>query len=69
MKKETFTYGKYSYEYYLIKQDRKTVSLVVQPNLTIILKCPLDYKIDKIERFLKKKMELAREAIKLFQKI
>ncbi|PIZ74797.1 hypothetical protein COY07_00140 [Candidatus Peregrinibacteria bacterium CG_4_10_14_0_2_um_filter_43_11] len=68
MKKETFTYGKYSYEYYLIKQDRKTVSLIVQPNLTIILKCPMDYKMDKIERFLKKKWSWLEKQLNYFKK-
>ncbi|MBU1626620.1 M48 family metallopeptidase [bacterium] len=68
MKQETFTYGKYSYQYYLVKQDRKTVSLVVQPSLKIVLKCPIDYEVEKIERFLKKKWNWLERQLKHFQK-
>jgi len=68
MKQEAFNYGQYSYEYYLIKQDRKTVSLVVQPSLTIILKCPLDYEIERIERFLKKKWHWLEKQLSHFKK-
>lgn len=68
MKQETFTYGKYSYQYYLIKQDRKTVSLVIQPSLKIILKCPLDYDDKKIDRFFKKKWNWLEKQLKHFQK-
>ena len=68
MKQETFTYGKYSYQYYLIKQDRKTVSLVVQPSLKIILKCPLDYDNKAIDRFLKKKWNWLEKQLRHFKK-
>lgn len=68
MKQKNFIYGKYSYQYYLVKQDRKTVSLVVQPSLKIILKCPLDYEIEKIERFLKKKWNWLENQIRYFKK-
>ncbi|PIR55440.1 M48 family peptidase [Candidatus Peregrinibacteria bacterium CG10_big_fil_rev_8_21_14_0_10_36_19] len=68
MKIKEFKYGKYSYEYYLVLQDRKTVALTVQPSLNIILKCPLDYDIDKIERFLKRKWLWLEKQIQYFKK-
>ncbi|MBU0458382.1 M48 family metallopeptidase [Patescibacteria group bacterium] len=55
MKQSTFTYGTHNYDYYLIRQDRKTVSLTVQPSLNIILKCPKNYTQKKIDIFLKRK--------------
>ncbi len=68
MKIKEFKYGKYSYEYYLVLQDRKTVALTVQPSLNILLKCPLDYDIDKIERFLKRKWLWLEKQIQYFKK-
>ena len=68
MKNETFTYGKYSYQYYLVRQDRKTVSLTVQPSLNIILKCPLNYADKKMERFLKRKWNWLEKQLKYFRK-
>lgn len=68
MKLEKFTYGKYSYEYYLVFQDRKTVALTVQPSLSIILKCPFNYDSEKIERFLKRKWHWLEEQLKYFKK-
>jgi len=55
MKQSTFTYGTHSYDYYLVRQDRETVSLTVQPSLNIILKCPKNYTQKKIDVFLKRK--------------
>jgi predicted metal-dependent hydrolase len=55
MKQSTFTYGTHSYDYYLVRQDRKTVSLTVQPSLNIVLKCPKDYTQKKIDVFIKRK--------------
>lgn len=68
MKINTFTYGKYSYEYHLIFQDRKTVSLTVYPNLNIILKCPFNYDVAKIERFLKRKWLWLEKQVQYFKK-
>jgi len=68
MKKQIFTYGDYSYEYFLIKQSRKTVSLAVQPNLKIIFKCPIDYSQEKIDRFLKRKWIWLKKQIAYFKK-
>lgn len=68
MEKQIFTYGNYSYEYFLIKQLRKTISLTVQPSFKIILKCPVEYKNEKIQRFLKNKWCWLEKQIKYFKK-
>jgi len=68
MEKQIFNYGKYSYEYFLIKQVRKTVSLNVYPNFKIVLKCPNDYTSEKIDKFLKKKWPWLERQIKYFKK-
>ena len=71
MKQSTFTYGDYTYKYYLVRQDRKTVSLTVQPSLNIILRCPTKYSTSKIEKFLKRKwhwMETQLRELRRYQK-
>jgi predicted metal-dependent hydrolase len=67
----TFEYGDYKYDYYLVYQDRKTVSLTVQPSLNIILRCPDNYTDEKIEQFLKRKwhwLEAQIKDLKRFQR-
>lgn len=64
MKQSTFIYGTHSYDYYLVRQDRKTVSLTVQPSLNIILKCPRSYSQEKIDIFLKRKWYWLEKQIK-----
>jgi len=68
MEKQIFIYGDYSYEYFLIKQSRKTVSLIVKPSSKIILKCPVGYKDEKIQKFLKNKWHWLEKQIKYFKK-
>ncbi|MFA5829897.1 MAG: SprT family zinc-dependent metalloprotease [Candidatus Gracilibacteria bacterium] len=68
MKINIFKFGKYSYEYYLVLQDRKTVALTVQPSLNIILKCPFGYDAAKIERFLKRKWLWLEKQVQYFRK-
>ena len=68
MEKQIFIYGNYSYEYFLIRQSRKTVSLTVQPSFRIILKCPIDYKDEKIQKFMKNKWSWLEKQIKYFKK-
>ena len=53
--KQTFEYGRYSYEYYIEFAPRKTLALEVLPDLRIITKVPLDATLDEIERFLTRK--------------
>lgn len=67
----TFQYGDYRYEYYKIYQERKTVSLTVQPSLNIILRCPHGYPEEKILKFLKRKwhwLEKQMRELKRFQR-
>ncbi len=53
--KHTFTYGTYSYEYYVEYRERKTLGLVVRPDLRIIVSVPYDTPHDEVEAFLIKK--------------
>lgn len=68
MNKSVFVYGKHIYEYFLVYQQRKTISLTVQPNLNIVLKCPPSYETEKIERFLKKKWLWIEKQLRYFKK-
>ena len=68
MEKQAFKYGSYYYEYYLVRQARKTISLIVQPSLNIILKCPIDCDIQKIEKFLKNKWKWLEKQLTFFKK-
>lgn len=68
MEEYNFEYGKYSYKYFLVKEDRKTVSLTVKPNLSIVLKCPFKYSEEKTDRFLKRKWSWLERQINFFKK-
>ncbi len=68
MEELTFEYGKYSYKYFLVRQDRKTVSLIMQPSLSLVLKCPLQYSEEKINKFLKRKWSWLEKQIAYFKK-
>jgi hypothetical protein len=68
MEKHIFQYGSFSYHYFIVRQNRKTISLSVQPSLSIILKCPKDFSQEKIEKFLKKKWSWLEKQIKYFKK-
>ncbi len=68
--KKKIKYGEYKYEYCLITQDRKTLSLTVCPDLQIIVKAPIDTSNDKIEEFFKKRwlwMEKQLDFFRQFQ--
>ena len=68
MEKHIFKYGSYSYEYYLVRQTRKTISLIVQPNLKIVLKCPINCSNEKIQKFLKNKWKWLEKQLAYFKK-
>lgn len=55
MTRTVFTYGKYSYDYFLIRESRKTISLTVKPDLSVVVKSPVSYGREKINNFLKRK--------------
>ncbi|MCU0660016.1 MAG: M48 family metallopeptidase [Candidatus Pacebacteria bacterium] len=63
-----FIFGTFVYEYQLIKQDRKTLSLTVTPDLRIILKCPLQTDNERIENFLQKKWFWLEKQLSFFKK-
>lgn len=63
-----FIFGTLVYEYELIKQDRKTLSLIVAPDLKIIVKAPLKIENEKIENFLKKKWFWLEKQLSFFKK-
>ena len=68
MEKREFFMGRYHYEYFLIRENRKTVSLTVMPDLLIFLKCPIDYAEGKIENFLKRKWFWLERQMSFFDK-
>ena len=68
MEKHIFKYGSYSYEYYLVRQTRKTISLIVQPSLKIVLKCPANCSDEKIQKFLKNKWKWLEKQLSYFRK-
>jgi predicted metal-dependent hydrolase len=68
MKSKVFNYGRYSYRYYLSKENRKTISLVVKPDKTIVIKAPIKAKTEEIESFLKRKWSWMRKQVAYFDK-
>jgi hypothetical protein len=69
MKKSIFNYGSDKFEYYLLREERKTLRLTVYPNLKIVLFCPLDYSEEKIVKFLKRKYVWLKKQIKEFKRL
>ena len=63
-----FIFGTFIYEYQLIKQDRKTLSLTVTPDLRIIVKCPENADSERIESFLQKKWFWLEKQLSFFKK-
>ena len=57
MSLHTFTYGKFSTQYRLVQEKRKTVRLSVLPGGGVVLKCPADYTPGQREKFLKRKWQ------------
>ena len=68
MTDRTFAYGRHSYTYGLLKQDRKTLSLTVEPCMDIILKVPLITDDERIEKFLQKKWLWMNKQLTFFEK-
>lgn len=63
-----FIFGTFVYEYKLIKQNRKTLSLTVTPDLQIILRCPEQTDGERIEKFLQKKWFWLEKQLSFFKK-
>lgn len=68
MNMKEFVYGSYSYNYELIHQDRKTLSLTVRPDLGLVVKCPLHVQEDRVNLFLKRKWMWLNKQIRFFEK-
>jgi|SRR3989344_4238447 len=68
MTPRTFEYGTHRYIYWLIRQERKTLSLTVEPCLDIILKVPEDADDERIEKFLRKKWMWLNNQLTYFEK-
>ncbi len=63
-----FIFGSYVYQYELHKQDRKSLSLTVDPDLRIIVKCPKKASDERIEQFLRKKWYWLEKQLSYFSK-
>jgi len=61
-----FVFGSFVYPYDLMKQDRKTLSLTVMPDMQICVKCPYVADEERIERFLKKKWFWLQKQLNFF---
>ncbi len=55
MQMQNFQYGDYNYQYYLLREERKTLRLTVYPNLKIVLYVPTGHPEEKVINFLKRK--------------
>lgn len=53
--KNVFEYGIYRYDYYIEFADRKQLTLIVRPDLRIIVRAPLETTLEQIESFLARK--------------
>lgn len=63
-----FIYGKYKYSYALIRQERKTLSLTVRPDLSIVVKCPIGASQSRTEDLLKRKWSWLEKQLAYFKK-
>lgn len=68
MQSKVFTYGKYSYRYFLSRENRKTISLVIKPDKTTIVKVPKEAKMEEVENFLKRKWSWIKKQTSYFDK-
>lgn len=68
MENRVFKYGSHSYEYSLERSSRKTFSLVIFPNLKIVLKTPNCVDDESIEKFLVKKWVWLDKQLKELEK-
>ncbi len=64
-----FSYGTYAYEYELQRQERQTLSLTVNPDMSIVLKCPRYAGEDRIEAFLVRKWHWLQKQLNFFEQV
>lgn len=67
-KKKEFSYGSFVYHYELIRQDRKSLSLTVTPDLSIFVKSPHLVDDQRVELFLKRKWFWLEKQLSFFGK-
>ena len=63
-----FIYGSFVYEYALVREKRKTLSLTVMPDMSIFLKSPQEADLERIEKFLKNKWFWLQKQLNFFKK-
>ena len=63
-----FIYGSFVYEYKLTKEERKTLSLTVKPDLQLVVKSPIEADEERIEQFLKRKWFWLQKQLDFFKK-
>ena len=63
-----FSYGRYVYEYVLVLQERKTISLIIEPCLTITVKAPIGTRKSEVEAFMQRKWMWMKKQLDFFQK-
>jgi predicted metal-dependent hydrolase len=66
--KKQFLFGSFVYRYDLIKQNRKTLSLTVAPDLSICVKSPYNANDERIELFLRRKWLWLEKQLSFFGK-
>ena len=63
---KNFVYGNYVYEYEMIRQDRRSISLTVRPDKSLVVKCPDCVKQERVDLFLKRKWSWLNKQLRFF---
>lgn len=63
-----FIYGSYRYTYSHVRQNRKTLSVTVYPDMKIVLKSPEEASQERIEQFLRRKWMWLEKQLRFFKK-
>lgn len=66
--KRQFVFGSFEIDYEFVKQERKTLSLTITPQLDIIVKVPYSADNNRIDQFLKRKWRWLQKQIHFFKK-
>jgi predicted metal-dependent hydrolase len=68
MEEKIFIYGKYKFNYFIFREDRKSISLRVTPKLKVIVRCPSAMNEKALNEFLKKKYDWVAKQMEFFKK-
>ncbi len=63
-----FVFGSFVYEYALVREQRKTLSLTVMPDLQLVVKCPHKASDERIDGFLRRKWLWLEKQLSFFKK-